>query len=94
MLSVIWLLLIVFIAYKVAPRDHGKNTHVHGAGQIGLMAAVVLFGVDYYTSYYYAAGELLGALHPYGLQRYGYIAVAVIAWGRYGTGIKTGFSVL
>jgi hypothetical protein len=78
-LSIAWLLLIVFVAYKVAPRDHGKNTHVHGAGQIGLLAAVVLFGVDYYTSYYYAAGELLAALHPYGLQQYAYLAVAVVA---------------
>jgi len=44
-----------------------------------LLAAVALFGVDYFTSYYYATGELMSALHPYGLQKYGYIAVAVIA---------------
>ncbi|HMK08045.1 MAG TPA: hypothetical protein VK449_03345 [Anaerolineales bacterium] len=93
MISVVWLLLIVFIAFKVAPRDRGKNTHVHGAGQIGLMAAVVLFGVDYYTSYYYAAGELMAALHPYGLQSYAYIAVAVIAFANLVFGILYMYSL-
>ena len=43
---------------------------MHGAGQIGLLAAVALFGVDYFTSYYYATGEMMSALHPYGLQKY------------------------
>jgi hypothetical protein len=43
------------------------------------MAAVALFGVDYFTSYFYATGELLSALHPYGLQKYAGIVVAVIA---------------
>src|SRR5207253_7491771 len=47
--------------------------------QIGLLAAVALFGVDYFTSYFYATGEMMSALHPYGLQQYGYIAVTVIA---------------
>ncbi len=56
-----------------------EDAHVHGAGQIGLLAAVALFGVDYFTSFFYATGEMMGALHPYGLQQYGYIAVAVIA---------------
>jgi hypothetical protein len=74
------LVVIVFIAYRVSPREHEEDALVHGAGQIGLLAAVALFGVDYFTSYYYATGELLGALHPYGLQQYGYIAVAVIAF--------------
>ncbi len=40
---------------------------------------MALFGVDYFTSYFYATGEMMRALHPYGLQQYGYIAVAVIA---------------
>lgn len=44
-----------------------------------MLAALALFGVDYFTSYFYATGELMSALHPYGLQQYGYIAVAVIA---------------
>ena len=58
-----------------------EHAHVHGAGQIGLLAAVALFGVDYFTSFYYATGEMMSALHPYGLQQYGYIAVGVIAFG-------------
>jgi amino acid transporter len=53
---------------------------VHGAGQIGLLAAVALFGVDYFTSFFYATGEMMSSLHPYGLQKYGYIAVAFIAF--------------
>ena len=79
MLSVILLAIIVFLSYKVAPRERPEHAHVHGAGQIGLLAALALFGVDYFTSFYYATGELMGALHPYGLQKYGYIAVAFIA---------------
>jgi hypothetical protein len=77
--SVLLLIAFVFIAYRVAPRERAEDAHVHGAGQIGLLAAVALFGVDYFTSFFYATGEMMGALHPYGLQQYGYIAVAVIA---------------
>lgn len=80
MLSVLLLLLIVFLAYRAAPREKAEHAHVHGAGQIGLLAAVALFGVDYFTSFYYGTGELMSALHPYGLQKYGYIAAAVIAF--------------
>src|SRR5512139_3081578 len=71
--------IFIFLAWKVAPREKAEDAHVHGAGQIGLLAAVALFGVDYFTSYFYATGEMMHALHPYGLQQYGYIAVAVIA---------------
>ncbi len=78
-LSIILLAVIVAISYKAAPREKEEDAHVHGAGQIGLLAAVALFGVDYFTSYFYATGEMMSALHPYGLQRYAYIAVAVIA---------------
>jgi len=77
--SIPFLLLIFYVSYRAAPREREQDAHVHGAGQIGLAAAVALFGVDYFTSYYYATGEMLHALHPYGLQQYGYIAVAVIA---------------
>ena len=66
--SIMLLLAIVFIAYKVAPRENKEHAHVHGVGQIGLLAAVALFGVDYFTSYFYATGEMMSALHPYGLQ--------------------------
>jgi hypothetical protein len=79
MFSVFLLLVIAFLSYKAAPREREEDAHVHGAGQIGLLAALALFGVDYFTSFFYASGELMGALHPYGLQQYGFIAVAVIA---------------
>ena len=66
MLSIILLAVIVFVAYRVSPREKKEDAHVHGAGQIGLLAALALFGVDYFTSYFYATGEMLSALHPYG----------------------------
>jgi amino acid transporter len=68
------------LSYKALPRENPEDAKVHGAGQIGLLAALALFGVDYFTSYYYATGEMLHALHPYGLQHYGYIAAGVIAF--------------
>ncbi|MFN8594582.1 MAG: hypothetical protein U0559_00110 [Anaerolineae bacterium] len=77
--SVILLVVIVFLAWKASPKENKEHAHVHGAGQIGLLAALALFGVDYFTSYFYATGEMMSALHPYGLQNYAYIAVAVIA---------------
>jgi hypothetical protein len=79
MISILLLIVLILVAVRIAPRERQEDAHVHGAGQIGLLAATALFGVDYFTSYYYATGELMGALHPYGLQQYGYIAVAVIA---------------
>jgi len=81
--SILLLAIIVFLSYKAAPRERQEDVHVHGAGQVGLLAAVALFGVDYFTSYFYATGEMLHALHPYGLQRLGYIAVAVIAFANF-----------
>jgi hypothetical protein len=71
--------VIAYLAIKAAPRENKEHALVHGAGQIGLLAAVALFGVDYFTSFYYGTGELMSALHPYGLQHWGYIAAAVIA---------------
>ena len=79
MFSIILLVVIFFLSYKAAPREKQEEAHVHGAGQVGLLAALALFGVDYFTSFFYATGELMSSLHPYGLQKYGYIAVAVIA---------------
>ena len=73
------LVAFVILAYRLAPREKAEDSHVHGAGQIGLLAAVALFGVDYFTSYFYATGEMMSALHPYGLQKYAYVAVAGIA---------------
>jgi hypothetical protein len=77
--SILTLLAIVYIAYRISPVEHKEDALVHGAGQIGLLAAVALFGVDYFTSFYYGTGEMMSALHPYGLQKWGYIAAAVIA---------------
>jgi hypothetical protein len=79
-LSVILLLVFIFLAYKAAPRENKEQEHLHGVGQIGLLAALALFGVDYFTSYYYAAGEMLHALHPYGLEHYGYLTAGIIAF--------------
>jgi hypothetical protein len=81
--SISLLLVIFFLSFKAAPREHAEHAKVHGAGQIGLLAAVALFGVDYFTSFYYASGEMMSALHPYGLQQYSYIAVLVIAFANF-----------
>ena len=72
------LAVIVYVSWRIAPRENQEDAHVHGAGQVGLLAALALFGVDYYTSYYYATGEMMEALHPYGLEHLAYYAVAVI----------------
>lgn len=77
--SILLLLIIFYLSYKVSPREREEHAQVHGAGQIGLLAALALFGVDYFTSFYYATGEMMSALHPYGLQAYALIPVAVIA---------------
>ncbi len=77
--SIALLIVIVFIAFRIAPVEKQEHAHIHGAGQIGLLAAIALFGVDYFTSYFYATGEMMNALHPYGLEHWGYIAAAIIA---------------
>jgi hypothetical protein len=77
--SILLLLVIAYLAWRVAPRESQEDAHVHGAGQIGLLAAVALFGVDYFTSYFYATGEMMSALHPYGLEHWGYVAAGFIA---------------
>jgi hypothetical protein len=78
--SIALLIVIIFVAFKIAPVEKEESAHIHGAGQIGLLAALALFGVDYFTSYYYATGELMSALHPYGLQKIAWIVVLVIAF--------------
>jgi len=80
------LIVIVFLSYRISPREHEEDAHVHGAGQVGLMAAIALFGVDYFTSYFYATGEMMSALHPYGLQKYAYIPVIMIAIANFAFG--------
>ena len=93
MFSVVLLLVIVFAVSRFAPREQAEQTHKHGAGQIGLLAAVALFGVDYFTSYYYATGEMMSALHPYGLEGSAYFAVAVIAFANFVFGALYMFSL-
>ncbi len=93
MLSVILLVLILLFAFKVAPREQAEHTKKHGAGQIAVLAAIALFGVDYFTSYYYAAGEMMSALHPYNLQHYAYIAAAVISFANFAFGALYMFSL-
>lgn len=78
--TILLLASFFYIAYRIAPREKQEDAHIHGAGQVGLLAAVALFGVDYFTSYFYATGEMMGALHPYGLQQYGFVAVAFISF--------------
>ena len=91
--SIALLIVIILLAFKIAPVEKEESAHVHGAGQIGLLAALALFGVDYFTSYYYATGELMSALHPYGLQSHGYIAVAVIAFANFVFGLLYMYSL-
>jgi len=74
------LLVFAYLANKAAPREKKEHALVHGAGQIGLLAAVALFGADYFTSFYYGTGEMMSALHPYGLQKYAYLTAGVIAF--------------
>lgn len=77
--AILLLLGIFFLSYKAAPREREEEAHIHGAGQIGLLATLALFGVDYFTSFYYATGEMMHALHPYGLQDWGYLVTGLIA---------------
>jgi hypothetical protein len=76
--AILFLAAIIYVAVRISPREKKEHAHVHGAGQIGLLAAVALFGVDYFTSFYYGTGEMMSALHPYGLQRYGYLIAIFI----------------
>ena len=84
--SIALLIVVGFLAFKASPVEKKEHAAIHGAGQIGLLAAVALFGVDYFTSFYYGTGELMTALHPYGLQKYGYIAAGVIAVANFAFG--------
>ena len=91
--SIALLIVIIAVALRSAPRESQEDAHIHGAGQIGVLAALALFGVDYFTSYYYATGEMMSALHPYGLQKYGYIAVTIIAFANFVFGILYMYSL-
>ena len=91
--SIALLVVFVYLAFRVAPVEKKEHAHIHGAGQIGLLAAVALFGVDYFTSFYYATGEMMSALHPYGLQKYAYLVVVVIAFANFVFGALYMFSL-
>jgi hypothetical protein len=92
--SIAFIIVVTFVAYKAAPKEKDdEHANVHGAGQIGLLAAIALFGVDYFTSFYYATGELMSALHPYGLQDFAYIAVGVIAIANFVFGVLYMYSL-
>ena len=73
------LILIVLLAFKIAPREKLKDIKVHGAGQIGLLAAIALFGMDYFTSFFYGTSAMMSSLHPYGLQNWGYLGAGIIS---------------
>jgi hypothetical protein len=73
------LILIVLLAFKIAPREKAEDTNIHGAGQIGLLAAIALFGMDYFTSFYYGTSAMMSALHPYGLQKWGLLGAGIIS---------------
>lgn len=100
-LTIIPVLLLGFyfyISYRFAPREHhkkeGKDRDDHHAiGQIGMLAALALFGVDYFTSFFYASGEMMHALHPYGMENYTYIAVAIVAFANLVFGFLYMFSL-
>ncbi len=85
MFGIAVILLVVGIALKFGPKDKhhepgsSTNAHIQTAGQIGLMGAVALFGVDYFSSFFYATGEMMHVLHPLGLQTYAWIPVVVVA---------------
>src|SRR5512141_2436014 len=91
--SIALLIIAIVISLRASPKEKAEDAHIHGARQIGVLAAIALFGVDYFTSYYYATGEMMSALHPYGLQKYSYIAVTVIAFANFVFGLLYMYSL-
>ena len=81
MFAIAVLIFVVALALKFAPKDQhheNKSSHIQTAGQIGLLGALALFGVDYFSSFFYATGEMMHVLHPAGLQAYAWIPVVVV----------------
>jgi hypothetical protein len=87
------LIVVVVIAFRIAPREKKDQAQIHGAGQIAMLAALALFGADFFTSYFYGTGELMSVLWPYGLQKWGYIGAAVIAFANVCFGILYMYSL-
>jgi hypothetical protein len=87
------LILIVLLALKIAPREKVADVRIHGAGQIGLLAAIALFGMDYFTSFYYGTSAMMTALHPYGLQKWGFLGAGIITFASIIFGMTYMFSL-
>jgi hypothetical protein len=87
------LIVIVVIAFRIAPRENKEQTAIHGAGQIAMLAALALFGADFFTSYFYGTGEMMSVLWPYHLQTWGYIGAGVIAFANVCFGILYMYSL-
>ena len=65
------LIVVVAVAFRIAPREKKDQAQIHGAGQIAMLAALALFGADFFTSYFYGTGEMMSVLWPYHLQAWG-----------------------
>ncbi|MGD0877173.1 MAG: hypothetical protein ABSA01_03370 [Anaerolineales bacterium] len=87
------LIVVVVIALRISPREKKDQAQIHGAGQIAMLAALALFGADFFTSYFYGTGELMSVLWPYGLQKWGYIGAGVIAFANICFGILYMYSL-
>ena len=87
------LIVVVVIAFRIAPRENKEQAAIHGAGQIAMLAALALFGADFFTSYFYGTGELMSVLWPYHLQNWGYIGAGVIAFANVCFGILYMYSL-
>lgn len=87
------LILIVLLAFKIAPREEVEDIGIHRAGQIGLLAAIALFGMDYFTSFFYGTSAMMTALHPYGLQRWGFLGAGIITFASIIFGLTYMFSL-
>lgn len=79
MFAIAILIFIVALAIKFSPKErHHEKSHIQTVGQIALLGAIALFGVDYFSSFFYATGEMMSVLHPLGLQAYGWIPVVAV----------------
>jgi hypothetical protein len=87
------LIVAVFIAFRIAPREKKEQVQLHGAGQIAMLAALALFGADFFTSYFYGTGEMMSVLWPSGLQRWGFLGAGVIAFANVCFGILYMYSL-
>jgi len=72
------LILIVLLAFKIAPREKKEDIKVHGAGQIGLLQPSRCSG--WTISPRSTMDEpMMSALHPYGLQNWGFLGAGIIS---------------